>query len=352
MTTMKDVARVANVSLATVSSTLSGATYVSPELKERVRAAVKQLGYAPNSVASGLKKGITSLLGLIVPDITNPFYTSLVHSVQRRARQSGYSVLLCDSEFDADRELSLLQLMRSYRAAGTILCPAGATEVYGSLEEDVGSMAVVTVDHIVPVQGFDSVVLDNRLAAHMATEHIIGFGHRRIGTVTGPQHLLPAQRRLDGFRDAMEDAGLELDPTLVREAGFREDEAVHACRALLALPRPPTALFVANNQMLIGVMRAIAAAGLSCPRDISIAAIDDFPWAVAFTPALTTVRQPVDEMAAAALEMLLDRISGPGAAAQRLVMAPELVVRDSCAAPSPSARQSSRSGRATARLSS
>jgi LacI family transcriptional regulator len=333
MTTMKDVARVAKVSLATVSSTLSGAAYASPELKERVHAAVKQLGYAPNSIASGLKRGTTTLIGLIVPDITNPFYTELIHVVQRRARQAGYSVLLCDSEQDVERELSLIRLMRAHLAAGTILCPTGPEQSYEGLAEDIGPMALVTVDHVVPDDRVDSVVLDNVSAATLATRHILQFGHQRIAAVVGPQHLVPARGRLQGFAETLQAANIPVDEAMTREAGFRQDSAFVAATELLALPSRPTAIFVANNQMLIGVMRAIADAGLSCPRDVSIAAVDDFPWAAAFTPSLTTVRQPVEAMAEAALTSLLERIGGQKAAARHLVMAPELVVRNSCAAP-------------------
>ncbi|HEX4768694.1 MAG TPA: LacI family DNA-binding transcriptional regulator [Lichenihabitans sp.] len=344
MTTMKDVARVARVSIATVSSALSGASYVSPDLKDRVEAAVRELGYAPNSIASGLKRGTTRVIGLIVPDITNPFFTELIQSVQRGARLAGYSVLLCDSEWDIERELSLIRMMRAHLAAGTILCPTGADACYGTILDAIGPMALVTVDSGLPTGGFDAVQLDNGLAARLATGHIIAAGHRRIGMMGGPSHLLTARGRLDGFLAAMRDAAVGVDPQMIRDGGFREDGAFRACQDLLALASRPTAIFVANNQMLIGVMRAIAAAGLSCPRDISVAAIDDFPWAVAFTPSLTTVRQPVGSMAAAALDMLLARLSGRAAEPRRIVVDPELVVRNSCAPPPAEYLRAFRSG--------
>ena len=333
MATMKDVARVAKVSIATVSSALSGAAFVSPELKARVDMAVQQLGYAPNSIASGLKRGTTTLLGLIVPDITNPFFTELIHVVQRRARVAGYSVLLCDSEQDVARELSLLRLMRSHLAAGTILCPTGAATSYARIGDEIGTMALVAVDHALPDDGYDTVVLDNVAAGLLATRHILTFGHERIAALVGPDYLLPAHGRLQGFLEAMRQAGLVADEMLIREAGFQQDAAYTATCELLALPEPPTAIFVSNNHMLVGVMRALAAAGLSCPADVSIAAVDDFPWATAFTPALTTVRQPVEAMAEAAIDSLLARIGGNKDLGRHQVMAPELIVRNSCAAP-------------------
>jgi LacI family transcriptional regulator len=333
--TMKDVALAARVSIATVSAALSGAAYVSPELRERVLEAVRALGYAPNSVASGLKRGITNLIGLIVPDISNPFYTEIVQHVQKGARRAGYSVLLCDSEQDVAREATFLRLMRAHQAAGTILCPTGGSGDYQTLAHDAGKTPVVAVDNGPADIGVDTVVLDNPAAAGLATRHILAFGHRRIATMAGPTRQLPGQERLRGFLATLQAAGAPLDPAMIRHGEFRQEDAFASCQGLLTLEPRPTAIFVANNHMLIGVMRAVAVAGLSCPRDLSIASIDDFPWAVAFTPTLTTVRQPVQAMAEAALALALERIAGRGGEPQRKIFPPELVIRNSCAAPPP-----------------
>ena len=333
MPTMKDVAKAARVSLATVSATLSGSAYVSPELRGRVLEAVDALGYAPNSVASGLKRGKTSLLGLIVPDITNPFFTEFVHHVQRDARRAGYSVLLGASDQDVGREAELIRLMRSHQAAGTILCGTGDVGDYGRLARDIGRMKLVMADNAPAGIGVDTVVLDNARAAELATRHILGFGHRLVATMAGPEHQVPGQERLDGFLATMAAAGLSVGADFIRRGAFRQEEAFSQCRELLALAPRPTAIFVANNHMLIGVMRAVAAAGLAVPRDISVASIDDFPWAAAFVPALTTVRQPIEAVAEAALALLVARIEGDGHEPRRRVLAPELIVRGSCAPP-------------------
>lgn len=333
---MKDVARLAGVSLATVSAVLSGSSYVSPDLTQRVQKAVQTLGYAPNSVARSLKKGTTKLIGLVVPDITNPFFTGFVHAVQKRARALGYSVMLCDSERDIEQERSYLKMLRAHLAIGTILCPSGPEEAYKRLEDDIGIMPIVCVDHIVRPDDFDSVVLDNVAAARIAMQHVIDLGHTRVAIIAGPQHLVPGRDRLIGFADALRGAGLDVIPEFVRQGEFGEAGAFDAAQALLKLPKRPSAIFVTNNQMLVGAMRALAESGLSCPRDISVVAIDDFPWAAAFSPALTTVRQPVDAMAEAALGMLLDRVQGLGVTPRHLVFTPELVVRRSCDAPSDS----------------
>ncbi|HEV7251501.1 MAG TPA: LacI family DNA-binding transcriptional regulator [Mesorhizobium sp.] len=338
MPTMKDVAKAARVSLATVSATLSGAAYVSPELRRRVLEAVDALGYAPNSVASGLKRGKTSLLGLIVPDITNPFFTELVHHVQLAARGAGYSVLLGVSDQDVVREGELLRLMRSHQAAGTILCGTGAAGDYETLSRDVGQMRLVMVDNAPAGIGVDTIVLDNGEAAALATRHILSFGHRLVATVAGPEHQVPGRERLEGFLATMAAESLAAPADLVRRGAFRQEDAFDAGCELLSLHSRPTAIFVANNHMLVGVMQAVAAAGLSVPRDISVAGIDDFPWAIAFTPTLTTVRQPIAAMAETALTRLMARIGGERGEPQRQVMAPELIVRNSCAPPARDAR--------------
>jgi LacI family transcriptional regulator len=329
---MKDVAKAAGVSIATVSASLSGAAFVSPELKARVLAAVERLGYERNSMASGLKRGRSSLIGLVVSDVTNPFFTELVDEVQTAASAAGWSVLLGISNHDPAREAELLRLMRSHQAAGTILCPAGAPEDYAPDRFTTGRMKLVAVDNAAPSMPFDTVVMDNRAASRLASDHIIAAGHRRIATVTGPPRQYVAAERFAGFREAADRVGLAVDPALVRAGQFRIEDAEAACEALLALADPPTAIFVANNLMLIGVMRALAAARLSVPDDLSIASIDDFPWASAFRPALTVVRQPIDAMAAAAFERIVARIEGDGSSPERIVLAPTLVVRGSVAA--------------------
>ncbi|NUY04246.1 LacI family DNA-binding transcriptional regulator [Paraburkholderia youngii] len=333
MATMKDVARLAEVSLATVSAVLSGSTYVSPDLTERVRVAVKALGYAPNTVASSLKKGSTKLLGLVVPDITNPFFTEFVHSIQKRAHVHGYSVLLFDSDRDLEQEHAYLRMLRAHLAVGTILCASAPEEAYDKIRSEIGIMPVVAVDHVVCPNEWDSVALDNVAAARLAVQHILEFGHRRVAIISGPQNLLPGRDRLRGFAQAIAAANLPVNPDYVRQGAFGEHDAYTAALELMDLAEPPSAIFVANNQMLIGTMRALAERRFACPADVSVTAIDDFPWANAFSPALTTVRQPVDAMAEAALNMLLERIRGDERSPRHMVFPPELVVRQSCSSP-------------------
>ncbi|MFO1068032.1 MAG: LacI family DNA-binding transcriptional regulator [Geminicoccaceae bacterium] len=327
MPTIRDVARAAGVSTATVSAVLNDTAFVSPALRQRVEAAVAKLGYAPHSIARSLKRGRTQLLGLMIPDITNPFFTELVHVVEVAAHRAGYGVLLCDSGQDPAKERSYLQLMRSHRVDGLVLCPVGD----GGLAEPAraGGMPLVMVDRLVPGLEADVVLMDNYAAGLAATRHLVNLGHRRIGAVAGPAGLEPADERLRGFREALALRGLAVRDGDIRHGNFEEEGAYLASLELLGGTSRPTALFVANNHMLIGVMRAVANLAMSCPADISVAAVDDFPWANAFTPRLTTVRQPVAAMGETALRLLLERLAGGDGPPRRIVLPAELVIRDS-----------------------
>ena len=333
MATMKDVATAAGVSIATVSATLSGASFVSPELQARVNAAIAALGYERNSMASGLKRGTSSLIGLIVSDVTNPFFTEFVDHVQNQAREAGFSVLLGISNHDVAREAGLLRLMRSHQAAGTILCPAGGIVDYAPERLGLGRMKLAAADNASSDLDFDTVTMDNRKAAMLAMAHILSFGHRRIATMAGRAGQMVSRQRLDGFHDALAAHGLQADPALVRHGDFRIEDAFRSTQEILALPERPTALFVANNLMLIGVMKALAEARVAVPWEMSVASIDDFPWGSAFMPALTVVRQPIAAMATAALNRLLQRMDGDDGPPKHQVFAPELVIRQSCAPP-------------------
>lgn len=329
--TMKDVALAAGVSIYTVSATLSDSAPVSPELRRRVKQAVAALGYERNSVARGLRQGTSSLIGLIVSDVTNPFFTELVDGIQTEARQRGYSVLLGISGHDVAREAELLRLMRSHQAAGTILGPAGGPSDYHAEDLAGGRMKVVAIDNAFPALGIDSVALDNRKAAILAVSYLIDLGHRRIAMVSGLPRQHVAGQRLAGYRETLRRRGVSFTPALVKSGNFRLEDGYAACKELMRGAPPPSALFVANNLMLIGVMRALGDLGLRVPQDVSVCSIDDFPWAAAFQPALTVVQQPVAEMAVAAFRTLAARLDGENGPAARQLFAPRLLVRQSCA---------------------
>ena len=334
MATIRDVARLANVSVATVSNALNNAERVSPELLARVRAAVDKLGYAPDAAARSLRKGASRLIGLIVGDITNPFFADLFEAVEDAAAARGYLVLLLNSNERVEREEAHLRMLRSQRIDGLILAPTGAVSMNRAALLAALEIPVVLVDRAMDGLGYDAVVLDNHSAGHAATSYILGHGHRRIGLINGPEVVRTAADRLQGYREALIGAGIGFDPALVRDAAFQEQAAYDAAVDLIGGAEPPTAILAANNKMTIGALRALADLKLSCPGDVSIVGIDDLPWAEAVTPRLTMVAQPVRAMGEAALERVVERIAGSLVTpATTRVMAPRLVARNSCAAP-------------------
>lgn len=333
MATMKDVARLANVSVATVSATISGKKYVSPELKERVQQTISQLRYRPSVVASRLKLGRTSLIGLIIPDVSNPFYTDIVASVQTSARAENLTVILGISDQEPERERELIEFMAAQHAESLIICSCGyAGESAEALSTASGLMNLVLVDAIPTGVDADTVTLDNIAAGKLATQHVLSFGHRDIAIITGPPSATSSEERLLGYTEAMQEAGIEPALHLQRDGAFRIEQGYEAARALLEDGSKPTAIFVCNNLMLIGVMRAISDKGLTVPGDISIVSIDDFPWASAFSPAITTVRQPTADMGKAAFDLVKERMDNSGEPAAHKVFEPMLVTRASCAA--------------------
>jgi LacI family transcriptional regulator len=331
MATIKDVAREAQVSTATVSATLNNSAYVSPDLRARVLAAVERLDYAPSAVAQSLKKGRTGLLALVVADVTNPFFISLINAVETAADARGYSLMLCNSDERFDLEQQYLRRIRARRCDGLILAPCGEPAAYEPFDPSLLPAPTVLIDRVIESWPTDSVSLDNVSAALQATNYILDLGHRRIGAITGPRHVSTGADRHAGFMQAMVARGLTPDPQHIRSGDYREDRAFSVAREILRQPDRPTAFFVANNLMLIGLMRAIAEAGLNCPSDISVVSMDDFIWVNAFRPRLTTVSQPMAEMGAEAVRLLNERLSGATEdPPHRVVMQPTLNVRESC----------------------
>jgi LacI family transcriptional regulator len=333
MGTIRDVAQLANVSVTTVSNAINNPDKVSPELLARVRSAIDKLGYSPHAAARSLRKRSSGLLGLIVGDITNPFFTELFEAIELAAAARGYSVILCNSNERAEREEVHLKMLRSQRIDGLILAPTGAVSMNRAALLAALEIPIVLVDRAMEGLGYDAVILNNHRAAYDATSHAIGCGHRRIALINGPKLVRTAADRLQGYREALLAAGLPFAPELVVEAGFREQLAYEAALELLRGEARPSAIFAANNLMTIGAMRAIAELGLSCPDDISIIGIDDLPWAEAVAPRLTVVAQPVRSMGETALDLLVQRISGGRLGdGTTVVLEPRLIERNSCAA--------------------
>jgi LacI family transcriptional regulator len=328
--TIKDVARLARVSTATVSNVINGTSFVSAPLRARVQEAVAQLGFAPSRVAQGLRMQSTRLIGVVVADITNPFFSELVRRIGSIADSLGYNVLLCEADHNPAKELSALRLLAAHRVEGVILAPTGPPSMY--FEPPISNFPhpIVMVDRVIPESRFDGVSIDNRQAALVVTRHILSLGHAQVAAVAGWRHLSNTTERIDGFRAALAEFGLDPADAPVIYADFRQDRARELSRNLLVASRRPTALFVSNNEMVIGAMQTITELGLACPSDISLAGIDDFPWASAFAPRLTTARQPIEALAEHGVRILHARIRGDVGPLERVILSARLIVRDSC----------------------
>jgi LacI family transcriptional regulator, galactose operon repressor len=324
-----DVAERARVSVATVSAVLNGSAFVSPRLMSRVREAVAALAYEPNLLARGLAKQKSQTLGMIVPDIANPFFPEVVRGAEDAARAAGYSLLIASSDNDVEQESIYLRLFLAKRVDGVIL-----TKAPGRLAVDLqrafsrSGVPVVLLARTVPGFVADVVEMDDRGAAYEGVLHLRRLGYRRIAFIGGLRGASTSRRRLDGYRAALRAARLRFDPTLAVDGDFRVESGYRA--GLDVLKRRPDAVFIANYLMTVGFMEALRQYRLRCPEDIAVVTCDDHPWLDAFSPRLTTIDLPKRELGAAAARLLVERIAQPGGRRRTIRLPNALRVRESC----------------------
>ena len=330
MATVQQVAERAGVSAATVSHVTNNTRFVSPELRARVHAAMDELDYRPNALARSLRRGETRTLGLIVPESSNPFFAEVAQAVELAAFDRGYSVILCNSEGSPTKERLHLDVLLTKQVDGVILMSTGAEDALSQLVS--GTIPIVIVDRDMPNMETDLVLADNRHGGYLATRHLIGLGHRRIGLISGPPGITLSEQRISGYMGALAEAGLAPDDTLLTHGDFHFESGRSGALILMNRPDPPTAVFACNDLMAIGVRRAAAEIGLQVPEDLSVVGFDDIQLASFTTPSLTTVAQPKAEMGRQAVRLLLGRMADRNAPAIRLVLLPDLVMRESSAA--------------------
>ncbi|HVE55802.1 MAG TPA: LacI family DNA-binding transcriptional regulator [Pyrinomonadaceae bacterium] len=335
--TMHDVARLAGVSIATVSSVINGKSGVSEKLTEKVNQAMATLDYHPDLVARSLKVGRTNVIGMVVPDVTNQFYTEAMRGVEDEARKHGYMLILGNSNEDTDHEMHLLSMLFSQRVDGVLLASSGSTAAYDRLTRR--RFPIVFIDRVPVGCSERAVIIDNVGAAYEATRHLISLGHERIAIITGKLPLSTGSDRVDGYRKAMQEAHLPIREEYFQVGDFSL-ESGHQCGLnLMKLSEPPTAIFSCNNKMTLGLMRSLAELAIPCPDKVSVISFDDFEWAANFSPRLTTVAQPTYEIGQKAMQMLIRIIcankDGLDDNENILVLPAELHVRDSTAPPSP-----------------
>lgn len=319
------MAELASVSVATVSRVLNGEPNVDAELRERVRAAVAQLGYRPNRLARNLRRQQMEAIGIVVPDIENPHFAETVRVIENTVLPLGYRVLVCNTDEKADRQAASLHMLADERVSGIVLSASDPAGSLGQLR-DLG-IPVVAIDRALKDAAIDTVVADNIPAVSDATQRLITAGHRRIAFVGGRTEVETGSERQEGYLAAMSSSGLL---PVMADGGFRRDAAQAAVTALLRSENPVTALIGANNLMTLGALTAIRQCGLQVPSDIAVISVDNPPWAELLAPPLTVLAQPIRAMATRAVDLLIRRVRGERFPVVRDVYPLDLIVRRSC----------------------
>ncbi len=330
--TIQDVATRAGVSITTVSRVLNDTGYpMRPETKRRVLEAIEALDFRPSPLARGLLGKATRTIGLIIPDISNPYYPLLSRGVEDVASQQDYTVIICNTDRDGAKLRGYLEVLRDKQADGIIFAGGGIEDAGNPLPlEEIGCPVVLVGRHS---SSFPSVQVDNIGAAYEATSHLIALGHRRIAFLSGPTNLTSARDRLKGYRRAMEMLGSGVEESLVREGDFGSESGYQVALSLLHGPSPrPTALFAANDQMALGVVAAAFDLGVRVPKELAVVGFDNIPTGRYVRPSLTTVSLPTYEMGASAARQLLKLLAGEPTE-QLLWLPTRLVVRQSSGSP-------------------
>lgn len=329
MATIKDVAKLAGVSPATVSRVVNGLPYVADDVRQRVQTAIRELDYHPNRVAQRLRAEKSHLVGVILSDIKNPFYTMALDGLEQVLSQQNLSVLVCNSNLNEKKENDFISLMLAEDVAGLIISPVN--EQSGALTDAAkNGLPIVAIDRRMSSPKIDAVLADNQRGAYVAIQHFNRLGHQRIGIVSGPQHLTSGRERYVGFLQAMQEGGLTVDPALVKFGDYQVESGYALTREVLASAQLPIALFVANNLMTIGALNAIHELGYRIPDEVAVIGFDDLPWAISLNPPLTTVAQPALDIGKTAAELLVNRLAEPQRLARTVVLETELRVRASC----------------------
>ena len=328
MATIHDVARLAGVSPITVSRVINNSGYISQQTRARVKAAIIELGYAPNIIARSLRSKRTNTLALVLTDITNPFFTAIARGVEDTASDAGFTVIYCNTDESVDEEAKNLQLLMQKQVDGILLVPARSISRSIELIKEQGT-PVVILDRRVPNVDADVVRCDSVEGAYKLIKLLINQGHRRIAVLSGPQGVSTADDRVAGYQKAMVEAGIS-DDGLVFYGTYTLTSGYEMAKRALSLSPQATALFAANNFIAIGALKALRDSGLKVPGDISVVAFDDLPSTWIVEPFLTVVTQPPYEMGCQATQLLLNRIRGEApSACQEIILPIELIVRHS-----------------------
>ena len=331
--TLRDVAQRAGVSAMTVSRVVNGSGGVDAETQRRVEEAILALHYIPNRLARSLVSQQSKTIGLIVPDVVNPFFAPVVRGAETTARKAGYRVLLCNSEGDLRLEREYIEDLVSHRVEGLLLAPAGDRSRLALLPLIKGGFPLVLLDRAVPETDCDIVISDNVAGARKLTEHLVAVGHRRIAHFTDSDDVSTGRDRLEGYRQGLAASGLPVADDLIFPTTTDRMGGYRAAQLMLELDPLPTAIFAVNNMTALGAMQALRERGLSVPEDIGLVCFDDVEHLAVLSPFLTVVDQPGETFGSLGAQLLFERISGKaGNRSRRIVLQADLIVRKSCCA--------------------
>jgi DNA-binding LacI/PurR family transcriptional regulator len=298
-------------------------------VRERVLQAVRKLDYHPNRLARDLRAGLRKVIGVIIPDLQNPFLTGVVDGVESVLYTAGYTLVLGHSGTLPEREQKHLAVLRGEGAAGLILIPGnGPGADYSALRN--WETPVVAVDRVPKDLDVDFVGTNSREGMREATLHLLSHGYRDIAFINGPEGLSVTRERLGGFEDALRAVGVSWRESFIIHSDFRQAGGRHAMSQFLDLPTPPRAVLIANNLMTLGALQAIHQRGMRIPEEIAVIGFDDMPWATSLRPPLTAVAQPAEELGRAAAQLLLERLKEPGRLVRQVVLQTRLTIRASC----------------------
>lgn len=332
MTTMRDVAERAGVSLTTVSHVINRTRFVSDDVTTRVQQAMEDLNYRPNELARSLRRGQTKTLGLILPDSANPYFAEIGHAIEATSSTLGYNVILCNTHGAEDQEEHYINVLRNKQVDGIIFVATG--DKASSISDTLGeNFPILLVDRELVGVHTDVIIVDNHQGGLLATRHLLELGHRRVACISGPSTVRPSAERISGYIQALEEYGLAFDSNLFRTGDFHPNSGYLAALDLLQQPDPPTAIFTCNDLMAIGVIRAASETGCSIPADLALVGFDNIELAEYTIPPLTTISQPIEWMGEIAAKKLIQRIEEEDSMEPTRQLLPvELVVRGSSGA--------------------
>ncbi len=328
---IRDIAKRARVSVATVSHVINGTRFVSDELIERVEKAMADMDYQPNLLAGSLRKKKTGTIGLIIPDSSNMLFAKVAKEIEDILFSRGYNVIVCNSAYDINRELEYLKTLRSKMVDGILIVPVTLESDHLEKIKNIG-MPIVILDRSILGINIDTIVVDNFKSGYNASKYLISLGHKNIGYVDRAYDHSHSLERKNGFIKALQEEGLSLDEKNIIRGGFMFSDGIRAAKELLERDSKITAIFSFNDINALGVMRGLADLGLKIPQDISVMGNDDIPFSSIYIPSLTTIRYPTDEMADRASNLLLKKMTEPNSKKIRRIIIPtELIIRESTA---------------------